>query len=129
MYDGHNDGRPEAVQRATEKTPPLGVKILYGFAILSFILSGFDDVGTTLGLVALAIGLLRIGLLYALMKMKSWAWTAYLVFQFAVLAFFGLAALAGSIIGILEFGLAVIVIAYLFSIKDLYKDSTTSAPV
>lgn len=128
MYDGHGDGNPEPVRQALPHEAPLGIKVLLGFALLSLCLSIATGLERPFELVALGMDVLRVGLLLALLGMRSWAWTAYLWFQGGVLALFGLAVLGGSSVSILKVGFATIVIAYLFSIRDRYRDRSREDP-
>lgn len=119
MYDGHGEGAPEPVQRASPDGPPFGVKVLLGFALLSLFLTVTVVLGTPLGTTVLLIDVLRVGLLFALLGMRPWAWTAYLYFQFgSVVVYSGWLFYGGNTIFRVVF--ALVVIRYLYSIRDRY---------
>lgn len=120
MYDGHNDGRPETVSRAsTRQKAPLGIKILFALAVLGIVGSSSSGAGLFVA-IGLLVSIVRVGLLYGMLKLKTWAWYGYFALQFVLIAFFGLLALAGSVLGVIEVVLAGIVVAYLYSIREAY---------
>ncbi|MFC6953042.1 hypothetical protein [Halorubellus litoreus] len=128
MFDGHADGSAEAVRSEQPDVPPLGVKVLLGLTVVSMILLVFSRGPGIVVLAGLAAGVVRIGLLVGLLKMKSLAWVGYLVLEAIFVGLFAFLFLAGSGFAAIEVLFGLLVITYLVSIRDLYRsDAPTSA--